>query len=328
MSSIPFLSICIFLTSSSAFAGSVSTETKWSQLYQDGQYLLNSEHYSEATSKFREALRVAEALGADETRVVMSLNALGAACASVGHFAEAERLYRRALTLTEALRGKQDPNYAAVIGELGELYLAQNMPDRAQKLLLRSLLIYERAVEGNKVAAKDAQLATIRNWLAETYLQQGAAKAADRMLQYVIPALEEGPRKAEALCNLAAAKSLEGSHEEAVKLLNAVIESVAGSEPLVLLRACNDLAVEYARAGFNDRADLLFRRSLAIAERHLLRNDREYASILMNYSALLRKMKHKDEAHQLAAQAEAMLHESAITNGTGMTVDVSELRHK
>src|SRR5215208_2836601 len=76
--------------------------------------------YDEVESLLRQALDIAvKALGRDDLAVAMLLNNLAVVHKDQGRFAEAGRLYRRALPLLGQALGPEHPELAAVYHNLG-----------------------------------------------------------------------------------------------------------------------------------------------------------------------------------------------------------------
>lgn len=93
----------------------------------------------------------------------MTCNNLGAVAATHGDGEEAERRYRQALRLKEALLGPDHPDVAVTLHNLGVLRNSQGADDEAVALLQRALGILAASFEAGhpKIAACTDALASV-----------------------------------------------------------------------------------------------------------------------------------------------------------------------
>src|SRR5215831_20484812 len=82
---------------------------EWERLVLDGAAHENAGNYVAAAASFRDAVRIAEQPGAPELRLPSSLNALARAHEELGDFAEAERLYKRAVAILDKAGETNNP---------------------------------------------------------------------------------------------------------------------------------------------------------------------------------------------------------------------------
>jgi tetratricopeptide (TPR) repeat protein len=286
-------------------------------------------NYTAAAASFLGAVRAAE-----QSRLtpcsILSLNSLARVDDDLGRFSEAERLYRRALTMLKNGDHAAGTSYAVILSNLGALYVEIGEIATGEAMLRESLAMYARLVP-----ADDLRVAATRNGLAEALMREGKYREAEQLVEQALLTLdkESQPRSmlAVTLSNLAVIRRMQGRDYEAVPLLERslkIFESEYGRDHPALLRGLNNLATAYAFTRRRKEADATFRRALALAEQHLGTNNPTYGSVLTNYAEFLHMNGRKAEAKTLAAQAKEVLRDSARRNGLGTTVDASALRSK
>ena len=99
-----------------------------------------------------------------DDRLAASLSNLGTVYRAQGRYAEAEKLYRRALELREGNFGAAHPEVAVVVNNLATLYHAEGRTAEAEPLFRRALAIWEQFP-----GQEDRHLATALNNLAGIY---------------------------------------------------------------------------------------------------------------------------------------------------------------
>src|SRR5439155_20602129 len=133
------LVLCLALR---AFA---QTADDWSALATQGTEAYNRGAYAESGKHLTAALAIAEKLGPKDDRLAASLSNLGTTYRAQGRYPEAEKLYRRALALREAMLGTADPQVAIVVNHLATLDHAHGGYASAESLFRRSPTLEERA---------------------------------------------------------------------------------------------------------------------------------------------------------------------------------------
>ena len=103
-----------------------------------GQSLYEQGNYREAIVRFQKA----NALKPDDSII---LNCLGASLHNTGQYAEAEPLYKRALTIIEAALGLEHPNVAKVLENYAVLLRKMSREEEAAKLEARAREIRAKA---------------------------------------------------------------------------------------------------------------------------------------------------------------------------------------
>lgn len=143
---------------------------------------------SEATDRARQRQRAAKASQAEIEAAKKKVDQLRAA----GKYAEAATAQQRVVKLTEKRYGPNDPQTAAALTTLADLYGAQNKFAEAEPLLKRAITIHEKAKKPD-----NGEIAQALDNLSSLYVKQGrtadaaplAKRAAD--LRANVPAAPE-----------------------------------------------------------------------------------------------------------------------------------------
>ena len=111
------------------------------------RFLREQATYDEAERLYRRALIIYEQHpdDADPADVATVVNNLGVLYLEQKDYAQAEATLRRAITLRDAVSGREHPNLATCLGNLARCYQQQNDKVLAELLFQRALEIYERA---------------------------------------------------------------------------------------------------------------------------------------------------------------------------------------
>jgi tetratricopeptide (TPR) repeat protein len=124
--------------------------------------------------------------GATHTKTSVALQAVGNAHIALGQLAEAEGLYRRALTIAER-HVKDDPFDAGnILLRLAALNFNMKRLDQAEFFARRSLNVYEEMPNPSV-----ARVAASLNQLADIYLTQRRLSDAEPLLKRALPLMEE-----------------------------------------------------------------------------------------------------------------------------------------
>jgi tetratricopeptide (TPR) repeat protein len=150
---------------------------EWERLVLDGAAHENAGNYVAAAASFRDAVRNAEQPGAPDLRLPLSLNALARANDELGDFAEAERLYKRAISILDKAGETNNPTYAVLLSNFGSLYVEEGQIAKGEALLRRSL-----AMNARLLSAEDEQIAVTCNVLAQALTQEGKHREAEQLL--------------------------------------------------------------------------------------------------------------------------------------------------
>jgi hypothetical protein len=170
-----------------------------------------------------------------------ALTRLASSKLEAGHYAEAEALLVRALTITERQLGADHPDLVLLLNDLALVYLKQSKYAAAEPLLLRLLDIKRRKGENHP------EVATVLGSLAVTQRALGRHESAEGLLRRVLEIREQtlAPNHflvATALEQLAEACEARGKLGEALQLFQrayAVREVTLGVEH-PSMRACRE----------------------------------------------------------------------------------------
>jgi len=140
----------------------------WKQAISSAVVASDEGQYAEAEKQFKVAVRYAEKFGPRDLRLANTLSQLAQLYQDEARFAEAERLYKRSLGVTQSARGPTHPDVAASLNNLATLYRDQGQYARAETLYKRSLGIVRR-----KLGPFHPDVATGLNNLASLYEDEG-----------------------------------------------------------------------------------------------------------------------------------------------------------
>jgi CHAT domain-containing protein/tetratricopeptide (TPR) repeat protein len=210
--------------------------------------------------------------------------------------------------VVDALEQKipEHPDFAAAVGDLGELFYHQGSLKNAESLYRRSLAIREKVLSSNH-----PDIAESLNNLALLYKAQGAYAQAEPLLRRSLAILEKAlgpnhPDVATSLNNLALLYQAQGAYAQAEPLYRRSLdirEKVLGPNHPDMATSLNNLAQLYRAQGDYVQAEPLLRRSLAISEKALGPNHPNVATSLNNLALL-----YQDQGAY--AQAEPLLRRS------------------
>jgi len=136
----------------------------------------------------------AERKGTDELALASAFYNLAILRRQQQDFADADKLYRKALEIRERKEGPNHPDVATTLNNLAGLEAAQGNYDAAQPMLERALTIRQTALGNQHVLTAQSM-----NNLALLYAAQGNAAAAEPLYQQAISVLEkeDGSRSGE-----------------------------------------------------------------------------------------------------------------------------------
>ena len=187
----------------------------WEEYNAAGAEALEQGNYAEAERQFLAAVQESENFAPQDPVLAMSLNNLAEAYRAQGKYAQAEPLYRRALSIDEKVLGLGHPDTATDLNNLATLYFNQDRYAEAEPLYQRSLAIREKVL-----GPEDPNVASCLNNLAGLYQAQGQYAEAEPLLQRSLAIWEkalgtEHPLVAASLENYAALLRKTDRNEEA-----------------------------------------------------------------------------------------------------------------
>jgi tetratricopeptide (TPR) repeat protein len=162
---------------------------EWERLVLEGTAHERAGNYMAAAVSYRDAVRIAEQPSASDLRLPLSLNSLARAHDELGNFAEAERLYKRAVAIVDKVGDTNSRTYAVLLSNLGSLYVEEGQIAKGEALLRRSL-----AMNARLLPAEDVQMAITCNVLAQALTKKGKHREAEQLLDRARVILEKKPQ--------------------------------------------------------------------------------------------------------------------------------------
>jgi tetratricopeptide (TPR) repeat protein len=213
----------------------------------------------------------------------------GSYLADRARFAEAEPLYKGALSLQEKIVGREHPITAASVQSLALLYYHMGRYLDAELLYSRALAIRQKTL-----GPEHPDTAQTLNDLALLYTGQGRYDDAEPLYRRALEVREKslGPEHAdtgETLHNLAGLQRAKGDYAEAERLQSravTVLKNALTSEHLRTITALQSLGLLYYHQGRYDEAEPLYQLALDVRERLLGPEDPRVATTLHNLAAL------------------------------------------
>jgi tetratricopeptide (TPR) repeat protein len=141
-----------------------SDDARWKELDGAGSQSLAEGRSAEAEKSWKEALQLAERFGAEDGRLIISLNNLADLYQNQARYAEAEPYRKRALGLMEKRLGPEHPLVVEGINSLAKLYWLQGKYVEAEPVVKKLLSIVESVL-----GPEHPDAAQILNNLAELY---------------------------------------------------------------------------------------------------------------------------------------------------------------
>ena len=234
------------------------------------------------------------------------LNQLGFIHNFLGHYAEAESLFQRSLSIWEKQLGSDHPDVATSLNNLALLYRSQGKYAEAEPLFRRSLSILEK-----QLGADHPHVASSLNNLAALYEAQGKYAEAEPLFRRSLSIWEkqlgaDHPDVATSLNNLAALYEAQGKYAEAEPLYRrslSIDEKALGSDHPEVATDLNNLAELYRTQGKYAEAEPLYRRSLSIKEKQLGSDHPSVATSLNNLGSMYYQQGKYSEAEKLLSRA-------------------------
>ena len=246
----------------------------------------------EATKSFEEALDVARRLYPKgefpdgHANLATGLNNLAVMHLAQGKLADAEPLYREALTMLKRLHKGDHPGVASTLINLASLYEAQGKPADAEPLAREALAMLNRLHKGNhpEVARSLSNLAFLL--AAQQKLADAETLNREALAMRVRLFKGDHPDIVTSLSNLAFVLQDQGKNTHAEKMLRDALAMTTrlhkGDHPDVA-DSSRDLALLCQRQGKYADAEILYRDSLAMRKR-LFRGD--HSDVARNLSQL------------------------------------------
>jgi Tfp pilus assembly protein PilF len=216
-----------------------------------------------------------------------------------GKYAEAERMYQRALRIREQRLGPEHLQMADLLSNLAALYFDQGRYAEAEPLGTRALHIRER-----QLGSEHPDVAHALNNLAEVYRDQGKYAEAEQMYKRALHIQEQQSRPeyfwvASSLDGLATLYQKQGKYAEAEPLYLRALTILEPEYPYQASFVLNNLADLYSHQEKYIDAESLYQRALCISEQEVGRDHPHTQSICKDYAFLLRTLGRDEEASKL-----------------------------
>ena len=226
-----------------------------------------------------------------------------------GHYAQAEPLLQRALTMREQVLGSEHLATAAISDRLAWLYVYQGKYEQSEALNQRALAMKELAL-----GHAHPDIVGTLNSLAWLYMNQGRYESAEALLQRALAIKEQaqGPEDldiAETLNDLARLHFLQGKYRSSEALLRralAIAEPVRGPEHPETAILFSDLAYLSRFLGDYERSKALHQHALRLMEHTLGPEHPETAFTLDSLASLYVLQGKHEQARPLYQRALAL----------------------
>jgi len=260
-----------------------------------GVSYLNQRRFDEAESILKRSLVIREktkslvirskAQGPYLMEVAQSLNNLAGLYRNLGRIADAEPLYKRAISIWENELGPEHSILVTALNNLADAYSIVGRNDEAERLFKRSLSIGEKTV-----GPAHPSLARPLNNLALLYVKEGRYKDAEPLSQ----------------------RSL------------AIWEKTLGPDHPEVARALNNLGLLYEKQGRYEEAKLIYERSLIILEAAYGPANMEVATLLSNLAATYFGQDELQKSLDLIRRASSIFEQRFFSTGKASERDVGE----
>jgi len=212
---------------------------------------------------------------------------------SKGEYSQAERCFLEAAKLNEALYGKDHPEYAVSLNNLGEVYRSMGDYARAERHYLEAIALQERTL-----GKDNSNYALLLNNLGLAYFGAGDYARAE---MYSLEALDikervlgkDHPSYALSLNNLGELYRNMGDYAQAERCYRealSVQEHALGKGHPDYAKSLNNLGSLYYNMGDNEKAKRYYLEASGIWERVLGKDHPDYARSLNNLGLLYKVM--------------------------------------
>jgi len=301
----------------------------WSGKLVLAQQLEAHGRYAEALPEFQHAAALADRFGPHDPRTWATYDRLAIVYEENGDIARSVATYHHILAMVKAAAGTSSREYERILANLGTVYLEDHQDGMGENLLRQA-----RRIELAQPQPAPLHVAMIDMRLAQALYNRGHYEEAAGLLTNSLPVIEEHGQArdvASALNSLGLIRKAQHRYDESLELSArtvAVIENNFGSSHPLLLSPLNNLGGIYAAVGRTSEAEAAYQRAMRIAENTLGPDHPWRVTLLENYAVFLRSTGEKRQAKAMLQQARSLARQSALRQGTGMTVDVSSFRDK
>jgi len=280
----------------------------------------------EAERILREAVEKERRAGAADPLFPVALNELGTLNQDLGHYREAERLYRESIA-----RGDPPPAGWSVgfpITNLSGLMIACGRPKDALDLAIRGAPSYAKSL-----GAESAHIGRAHNTTAVALAQLGRldeAEAAAGEAMAILQKYPSGENLGVSYYILAQAASLRGDANKAERLLktaNAIWAETLPSDHPTAITGLAGLGALKARSAPQE-SDQLLQKALELSEAKFGKQHYFTGTILLLYAETLESEGRKREAKTVKKRGEAVMRAHGRENMLHHSIDMSAFRVK
>ena len=267
--------------------------------------------FEEAESYYQRALDIRRQLrGWAQPTIAECQSALAGLYAEQGNYEQAEAIYQE-------LVEQEDPDIAD-LEATAELYVERGRYAEAEALIQRELAILRSALEPAQLG--HLKVIAVIAYLADIYMEQGKMTEAETLLQQELATLRSvlEPTDYQVMTvseHLVSVYMEQEKGTEAEALLRQIITLRQQSlgmdvgESVAIARNLLPLAEILTVKGAHEEAEALYRRALAIVDKHEARERAFLLKLLMSYASFLLITKREEEAEKLMARANAVYEE-------------------
>jgi tetratricopeptide (TPR) repeat protein len=248
---------------------------------------------------------------AERMQAVWGQNVLASLLQSRGQLEDAERLFRRSVSLTESHSGAQPWELADSLNLLAQLRLDRGDRREAASLASRALKLGEKGL-----GPRRSELARILNTLAEVRLQEGRIDDADALLRRADRLAELHDGSSALRASVAARRGLlrlaTGDFHVAEPLLERSLdlaEAAYGEEHPALARILRPLADCYRLRNRLHDAQAMYERALALDEKTRGPSHADLVPTLTGLALVARRLEDRPRAEALYRRAAVIAHE-------------------
>ncbi len=252
-----------------------------------------------------------EALGARSTEfdelTGAAANGLAGVARAETNYAEAERLYRKALTIADRVLPKDDPTRVIPLGNLADLYSEMGDYARAEPVFLQAISLLNHLPHGEPALTGQRTLIANLVGLAAVYDAKGDVPRALPLVRRAIVLARSGSNpnhpevgRAMAIASILAIHRRDYAEAETLaQLAMGIAERVYGPVHPNSSVALGNLAYIYELEGKYREAESLARRALEIVRHSWGENHPETARSLNNLALVCERLGKLDEADDL-----------------------------
>jgi len=266
-----------------------------------GDVYASQEEWTKAERAYSECLSIYKRLS-DNGGTALMLHNVGMLDSLQGHDEVAQRLLQEALKLIKSIPEADPAFMAQVLNGIGIIHYRLGNNGKAEKF-------FEQVMQITSAPGVRFDSARTLNNLGDVYLAQRKLKKAEDTFKRVLEMKEAevGQSHPDLVLTLTALGVLYSetkrytAAEEQYRRALAILEPHASDFEPAIARLLHSLSITYARAGRKSESNMALAEAAAIARKNLHKG--EMASIVEDYSVVLKSQGKTSEAEELRVQA-------------------------